>query len=104
MQTATLIVEISRDVDQIGKSATITHVPFTMGRSGNDMNFNDSGISRGHAEITYNNGVYFVVDKGSTNHTFVDGNQISSGTPSPLHNGTTIRMGSSTTVKLSLGS
>lgn len=51
---------------------------FTIGKSqNNDYSISDNrAISRRHATIHYENGIYTIVDTGSTNHTYVNGNQI----------------------------
>lgn len=49
-------------------------------------------ISRSHADIVNRNGQFFVVDNNSTNHTYVNGEMISSNTEIPLSHGTKIRL------------
>jgi pSer/pThr/pTyr-binding forkhead associated (FHA) protein len=90
-------VERSRDNTYVGKSIPVTHVPFTLGRRERDLSFeNDPGVSREHAQITYENNTYFITDNGSTNHTFVDEVDIGAHSPRPLYNGAAIRLGTST--------
>jgi hypothetical protein len=70
LPAASVTVEKSRETSAVGKVAQISHLPFTMGRRERDLNFeNDGGVSREHAEITFENNVFFIKDKGSTNHT-----------------------------------
>jgi pSer/pThr/pTyr-binding forkhead associated (FHA) protein len=49
-------------------------------------------ISRIHAKIVNRNGKYYILDMGSTNHTYVNGSQSPANTEIPLVNGTKIRM------------
>ena len=49
----------------------------TLGRQlGNDIVFHEEFLSRFHAEIIYENGMYILVDKNSTSGTFVNGKKI----------------------------
>ena len=49
----------------------------TLGRQlGNDIVFHEEFLSRFHAEILYENGMYILVDKNSTSGTFVNGKKI----------------------------
>jgi Mg-chelatase subunit ChlD len=100
MPDSTLAVEKSRDTPSVGKVIPLTHVPFTMGRRERDLNFeNDPGVSREHAQITYENNVFYITDNGSTNHTFVDDVEVPAGVAKPLYSGATIRLGTSTVLK-----
>jgi hypothetical protein len=97
---SSVTVDRSRDAVNIGKSFPITHVPFTLGRRERDLNFEgDGGVSREHAQITFENNVFFITDNGSTNHTFIDEVETQAGVPAPLYNGATIRLGTSTFLK-----
>ncbi|HSP15415.1 MAG TPA: FHA domain-containing protein [Thermoanaerobaculia bacterium] len=49
----------------------------TVGRSGADMNLNDTEASRQHAAVEVRDTAYIVLDLGSTNGTLVDGVKIS---------------------------
>ena len=51
------------------------------------------GVSRLHARLFYERGQLFIEDKGSTNHTHVQGRQLTPSTPQPLRNGDEIRLG-----------
>jgi len=100
MPDSTLAVEKSRNTPSVGKVIPLTHVPFTMGRRERDLNFeNDPGVSREHAQITYENNVFYITDNGSTNHTFVDDVEVPAGVAKPLYSGATIRLGTSTVMK-----
>jgi len=100
MPTASINVEMSRDQANLGKSVPVTHTPFTLGRKNRDLNFdNDDNVSRGHAEILFENGVYMVQDNNSTHGTFVDDRQVPPGTRTPLYNGAGIRLGTTTVLR-----
>ena len=97
MPVASLIVEATRHVPLQGRTLTISHTPFGLGRKGRDLNFdNDDNVSRDHAEITYVNDVFYITDRNSTHGTYVDERRIPAGTPTPLRDGTRIRLGTTT--------
>ncbi len=45
-------------------------------RTDNDIVIQDPTVSRQHCAVTYENGVYFIEDLGTTNGTFVDGKKV----------------------------
>ncbi len=51
------------------------------------------GVSRQHARVFYERGQVFIEDKGSTNHTHVQGRQLTPSTSQPLRSGDEIRLG-----------
>jgi hypothetical protein len=55
-----------------------------------DITLDDTGVSRRHAEVHVQDGVARVIDLGSTNGTFLDGERIHAG---QLANGSTITVG-----------
>ena len=66
----------------------------TLGRaSDNTIVVNDLKASSHHAEIRPEGQYYSLVDLGSMNGTFVNDQQVYSGTPRPLQSGDTIRIG-----------
>ena len=74
----------------IGKPRTI------LGRGSDaDLRIDDPGISRRHAEIVLRGDGATIRDLGSTNGTYVDGTRIEQ---APLHEGTVLRLGSTTVV------
>jgi VWFA-related protein len=80
-----------------GQSIPISHVPFTIGRKGRDVNFEgDDNVSRSHAEITFSNDTYYIVDQGSTHGTQVNGKRISPNAPVALSRGSQITLGTTT--------
>lgn len=69
----------------------------TIGRSvENDIIVPDSYISRKHARISFENGVYTVEDSNSTNGTFLNDNDIKGKGKQPLKDGDEIRFGATT--------
>ena len=66
----------------------------TIGRSGNDLNLNDTEASRQHAAVEVRDLVYTVSDLGSTNGTLVDGAKILE--PTELTDKGEFQIGSST--------
>ncbi len=52
-----------------------------------------SGVSRRHALLRFNNGLWTVTDLSSTNGTFVNDVKIAPNTPTPLHNQAKLRFG-----------
>jgi len=51
------------------------------------------GVSRQHARVFYERGQLYIEDKGSTNHTHVQGRQLMPSTSQPLRSGDEIRLG-----------
>ena len=61
-----------------------------------DMNPHEGehfGVSRRHAQLTVDAGLYFIQDLDSTNFTFVDRQKLSPRTPTTLSNGDEVRLG-----------
>ncbi|MFP3853867.1 MAG: FHA domain-containing protein [Anaerolineales bacterium] len=73
---AHLHVERSPDGEYDGRSYRINQNPFTIGRSGNTLDFVYSGVSRSHAQIEYRNGTFYLRDNDSTNGTTLNGESI----------------------------
>ncbi len=74
MDKATLLVV--RGVDQ-GSRFEIQDSPQSLGRGArNEIRILDTEVSRLHAEIQAENGAYVLLDKRSSNGTFVNGKQI----------------------------
>jgi pSer/pThr/pTyr-binding forkhead associated (FHA) protein len=72
----------------------------SMGRGSDaDLRFDDDGLSRLHATVFREGDKIWVLDEGSTNGTFVNGNPVSpNGTP--LRNGDSIKIGHYTNVRV----
>ena len=56
-----------------------------------DLVVNSTHISRHHAYTSYVDGIYYLVDMGSTNHTYIDGEELERGIPVELHNGMQVK-------------
>jgi hypothetical protein len=66
----------------------------TLGRElDNDLIIQDSQCSRRHAQITYNQGVYYLTDVGSANGTLLNGSRLIPQQPTRLAPGMTIQIG-----------
>ena len=70
-----------------GKKYVISKWPFTIGRSGTDIEIDESYISKVHAVLAYKNGKYILADNASTNGTTVNGIKLKPKVPVVLHNG-----------------
>jgi pSer/pThr/pTyr-binding forkhead associated (FHA) protein len=66
----------------------------TIGRSGADLNLNDTEASRQHAAVEIRDTIYTVNDLGSTNGTIMEGERISE--PKELADKGEFQIGSST--------
>jgi hypothetical protein len=76
-----------------GRPIALTRAVTVIGRSGDvDIPLDDAGVSRRHAEIHVADGRARVLDLGSTNGTFVDGERVAT---ADLHDGSTITVGRS---------
>jgi hypothetical protein len=76
-----------------GRRVPLTRPVTMLGRSGDvDVPLDDAGVSRRHAEIHLTDTGALVIDLGSTNGTFVDGERVGS---AQLHDGSTITVGRS---------
>lgn len=73
----------------------ISNVIFRIGKSIGDVDYvieDNTSISRHHADIMRKGKEFFVMDNNSTNHTFVNGEQIISGQYVPIKGGDSIRL------------
>ena len=76
-----------------GRRIPLTRAVTVLGRAADvDVPLDDAGVSRRHAEIHVTDDRYRVVDLGSTNGTFVDGERVTAG---ELRDGSTITVGRS---------
>ena len=74
----------------------LTEDTMTVGRlPDNTLQIEDASVSSHHAELSFENGEYHLSDKGSTNGTFVNGEQV---TAAILKDGDQVRFGSIETV------
>lgn len=75
-------IVIDKDVFKLGKDAACV-----------DYVVDDNPtISRNHADIIRKKGVYYVKDKGSLNHTFVDGKKLEAQKPVKLESGSLLQL------------
>lgn len=75
-------IVIDKDVFKLGKDAVCV-----------DYVVDDNPtISRNHADIICKEGVYYVKDKGSLNHTFVDGKKLEAQKPVKLESGSLLQL------------
>lgn len=75
-------VAITKSIFKIGKSKNLVDYPVT----------DNSSISRCHADIINKNGILYIRDNNSTNHTFVNGERIEPNTDVKLVHGTKINL------------
>lgn len=62
----------------------------------NDFVIPDRECSRHHAQVFQFQGIYYLIDVGSTNGTYVDGKRLVPQNPMRLRSGTTVQMGQQT--------
>ncbi len=77
---------------------TSNDMPYRIGRGGTSdfpvkIDLKDLGVSSVHATIQFSNGQYWIVDEGSTNGTFVNGDRLKPAQRRVLENGQIIRLG-----------
>jgi two-component system, cell cycle response regulator len=84
----------------VGKMFKLTNPEMVIGRSSEaDISLTDDGISRRHAKIVVRpDGSVNIVDLGSTNGTFFNGDRVD---VHPLHDGDKVQIGSTTILKFS---
>ena len=79
-----------------GETINITKSEFTIGKSHTKADYaidNNTAISRVHCIIVQRDGVNYIKDNNSTNHTFVDGVELQPGKEMLLKNKMTIQLG-----------
>ncbi len=83
--------------DRMGESIELDPAYTTIGRGLTaTVRINDEGISRIHATITADQGVYYLSDAGSTNGTFADGHRVDK---YPLREGDKIQLGAASILR-----
>lgn len=78
-----------------GETATIAKQLFVIGKERSKVDFcipDNNSVSRNHANIVCKGGVYYIVDKNSTNFTFVNGNKITPNQEVKLNSGDKIKL------------
>jgi predicted component of type VI protein secretion system len=69
----------------------------TIGRdSRNDLTFESASVSRDHAAVIFQDGRWYVEDRGSFNGTYLNGTRVQPGTPLPLRHADRIGIGAET--------
>jgi len=103
---ATLTITDSLDTSMIGATAVIGKVLFWIGRSGkreNDLNIeHDKNVSREHADIIFDGGAYYIIDKPNTHGVEVNDEVISG--RYPLGARATIKLGKTTVIEFEMTS
>lgn len=87
-----------------GSGQLLTQLPFTIGRDECNLSIaNDRHVSRRHATISYDQGIFYIEDMGSSNGTFVNEARIAVHQPTPLSVdiGAKIRIGKTTNLSFS---
>lgn len=98
----TMILEDDTDAAPLAKLTNvkdeseilITKTNFIIGKAKGKVDGlidNNPAISRNHAIITQNDGRFYVIDTKSTNHVYVDGNQIPPEIPIPVKDGMRVK-------------
>jgi two-component system, cell cycle response regulator len=100
-QSAYLIVISSKSAALIGRMVKLDVKELVMGRASDcQLQVEDDGISRKHCKIVaYPTGQYQLVDLGSTNGSFLNGEQVSVAT---LTDGDKVQIGANTVIKFSV--
>ena len=77
-----------------GQEVPISNVIFRIGKHVEDVDYviEDVSVSRHHADIMRKGKEFYIMDNNSTNHTYVNGEQIISGQYMLLHAGDRIRL------------
>ena len=78
-----------------GETANIAKPLFIIGKERQKVDFcvpDNNSVSRNHANIVCKGGVYYIVDKNSTNYTFVNGNKLNPNQEVKLNSGDKIKL------------
>lgn len=78
-----------------GETARINKQLFVIGKERQKVDFcvpDNNSVSRNHANILCKGGIYYIVDKNSTNYTFVNGNKINPNQEVKLNSGDKIKL------------
>lgn len=79
-----------------GSCVPITQSRFRIGRDPATVDYivnDNTAVGRQHADIMLHDGGCYVVDLNSTNHTYLNGEQLAPGTEYPLHDGDELLLG-----------
>jgi len=87
---------------RVGQAFDLTMPVITIGReAGNDIVLEDPQVSRHHARLTQQGGLYIVEDLGSTNGTFLNGRRVM--TPMPINAGDKLGLGDTVVLEVQFG-
>ncbi len=76
-----------------GTKQLVSVTPFYIGRLRSEVDFfipDNKLVGRVHAAITFTDGQFYLVDKDSRNHTYLDGRQLEPNVPTPIRSGSVI--------------
>jgi serine/threonine protein kinase len=87
-----------------GREVALAAGTLSLGREpGCDVLLSEQQVSRRHAVVQVTAATVHVVDLGSTNGTFVNGERIEANHPHPLRTGDTLRLGTALTLRVAAG-
>ncbi len=78
---------------QVPSSVEISKSPFVLGRVNADLTVSDARVSRRHAVITHEQGVFYIQDSVSANGTLLNGVRLETERKAPLAHGAIIGLG-----------
>ena len=82
------------------KQIIIAKFPYTIGRVKSDLVFSDKQLSRHHLKIFVKQNELFLMDLGSTNGTYINGQQLPASKPYAITKKITVRLGRATVFDL----
>ena len=82
------------------KTITVAKFPFILGRSKSDLQFADSQVSLHHLRIDVKNEGLYLMDLGSKNGTFLNGEAMAPHKPYPLTMKVAVRLGQKTKLEI----
>jgi serine/threonine protein kinase len=100
----TLTFTHSSDPLLVGKAVTVSSFPFRIGRAEANVHLDvksDASVSRAHAAIEHDRGIFTITDLDSSNGTYVNGRQLLPNSPEILPFGALIRIGIATALVFS---
>lgn len=101
-QATLIVIKVAeRDAHLIDRPFRIESTPFCIGRGDCDLPFESPNISRDHAIITYQKGIFYITDNHSKSGIYLNGGQrIIVGKPIPLPFGSQIALNDKTVLIL----
>lgn len=76
-----------------GRRIELTSTPFTVGREACNYIIGSAKVSRTHMTVLEQDGVYYVKDENSSNHTYLNDVMLPPYTATPVRDGDTLRLG-----------